>query len=214
MAIDPNKIPNRGYNPASSVSRGYYPAPSVSRGYNPAPRFSGYEDTWARQSWKEIPVTKPAPVQQETREEKRQEKEGEKIGQTAGMIPAYFNENLFKAKRSPSVRNGVLQERNGVNGSWFLHWRPTVTRVASLQERSTDTEVLEKKGIVELRMPLCCEGCVEKVQRKLKSLKGVASVECSQEKQKVVVRGSASPEDVLKRAKTALPRSTFWVEES
>ncbi|KAL3699593.1 hypothetical protein R1sor_017615 [Riccia sorocarpa] len=200
MAIDPNKIPNRGYNPA-------YRAPVYKDSWVPPV----HEDSWVRRGWKEIPATKPTPVpvQEVDREEK--------IGLTAGMVPTtYFNENSFKAKRFLGARNGVLKERRDVNsnGSWFLHRRSSTVRAPSFQERSKDTEGLEKMGIVELRMPLCCEGCVEKVQRKLKSVRGVASIECSQEQQKVVVRGSAAPEDVLKGAKAALPRSTFWVEES
>ncbi|KAL2644433.1 hypothetical protein R1flu_012020 [Riccia fluitans] len=71
----------------------------------------------------------------------------------------------------------------------------------------------EIKGIIKLRMPLCCEGCVEKVSKKLKQMEGVASVECSAEKQKVTVRGEAKPEVVLAAAKKILPRSEFWEDE-
>ncbi|KAL3697769.1 hypothetical protein R1sor_011845 [Riccia sorocarpa] len=76
-----------------------------------------------------------------------------------------------------------------------------------------DEKEKELKGIIKLKMPLCCEGCVEKVTKKLKQMEGVASVECNTEKQKVTVRGEAKPDHVLAAAKKILPRSEFWKVE-
>ncbi|BBN00741.1 hypothetical protein MPTK1_2g01700 [Marchantia polymorpha subsp. ruderalis] len=70
----------------------------------------------------------------------------------------------------------------------------------------------EKNGVIELRVPLCCEDCVEKIHRKMKGMDGVDCVECDQEKQKVVVRGDAKPQEVLRRVKQVLNRSQFWTE--
>ncbi|BFI24505.1 hypothetical protein AXG93_3137s1080 [Marchantia polymorpha subsp. ruderalis] len=256
MAINPNELFYRGYNPAALVA--------------------GYDDTWAVESYREAPVRKtaPAPAPANVKKEEKSggalqwgyfgengprgkqrpmtrnvsfqdEKPGnggaalqsrsgyfgengprgkplnesvqeENIGKGGAKVHSEnFGENGPRGKPSPVTRIASLQERtntySGFGGNWFTGRRPAVTRTPLLQDPKA---VLEKKGIVELRMPLCCEGCVERVQKKFKSLKGVASVECSQEKQKVVVRGSATPEEVLKRAQATLSRSSFWEEEA
>ncbi|KAG6549596.1 hypothetical protein Mapa_008574 [Marchantia paleacea] len=253
MAINPNELFYRGYNPAALVA--------------------GYDDTWAVESYREAPVSKPAPAPVKVKKEERS---------GAALHSGYFGENGSRGKQRPMTRNMSLQEEktgnggaalhsrsgyfgengprgkprvvmsieslqeektgnggakvhseyfgvngprgkpriaslqertntySGYGGNWFTGRRPAVSRTPSLQDQKA---VLDKKGIVELRMPLCCEGCVEKVQKKLNKLKGVAFVECSQEKQKVVVRGSATPEEVLKRAQATWSRSSFWEEE-
>ncbi|KAL3697778.1 hypothetical protein R1sor_011854 [Riccia sorocarpa] len=67
-----------------------------------------------------------------------------------------------------------------------------------------------KNGVIELRMALCCEGCIEKVHRKLKAMDGVSSVVCDQERQKVIVKGDAKPEYVLKKARKIHKRADFF----
>ncbi|KAL2644367.1 hypothetical protein R1flu_011954 [Riccia fluitans] len=71
-------------------------------------------------------------------------------------------------------------------------------------------KLMLKNGVIELRMPLCCEGCIEKVHKKLKAMDGVSSVICDQEMQKVVVKGDAKPETVLKKARKIHKRADFW----
>ncbi|KAG6548240.1 hypothetical protein Mapa_010291 [Marchantia paleacea] len=80
---------------------------------------------------------------------------------------------------------------------------------SSYAQRREEYRDETRRGVVELRMPLCCEGCVEKVQKKFTDMDGVASVECNTEKQKVTIRGTAKPEAVLKKAKKILSRSEF-----
>ncbi|KAG6551869.1 hypothetical protein Mapa_006483 [Marchantia paleacea] len=81
------------------------------------------------------------------------------------------------------------------------------------EKKQGSATIDEKMGIIELRVPLCCEGCVEKIMRKVEPMDGVRYLYCDQEKQKVVVRGDAKPQEVLKRAKQVLNRSEFWTEK-
>lgn len=63
---------------------------------------------------------------------------------------------------------------------------------------------------VELRVPICCEGCVERVTSHLIELRGVEGVTCDQIKQKVVVKGTAAAADVLRVCQKLFKRSEFW----
>ncbi|KAG6554179.1 hypothetical protein Mapa_004095 [Marchantia paleacea] len=67
-----------------------------------------------------------------------------------------------------------------------------------------------KEEVIELKVPICCEGCVEKMEKKLILMEGVVGVECDVEKQKVTVRGTAKPEAVLKKARKIQKRSDLW----
>ncbi|KAG6551870.1 hypothetical protein Mapa_006484 [Marchantia paleacea] len=95
--------------------------------------------------------------------------------------------------------------------SWYSgHDESWIMRALNAEEAEKKRQEEAEKGIIELRMPLCCEGCVVKVHKKLKAMDGVASVHCDQEKQKVVVKGEAKPEAVLKKAQKILKRTEFW----
>ncbi|BBN02069.1 hypothetical protein MPTK1_2g12490 [Marchantia polymorpha subsp. ruderalis] len=92
----------------------------------------------------------------------------------------------------------------GYNSSWIMP-----TRVEKVPAEKQDDS---KKGVIEMRMPFCCDGCVEKVQKKLKIMEGVGSVEIITQSQKVIVRGTAKPTAVLKEAKRIVDRTEFWKE--
>lgn len=63
---------------------------------------------------------------------------------------------------------------------------------------------------MELKVPICCEGCEERVLSRLIDIDGVRSVNCDQEKQKVTVSGTASPAEVLHACKKLFKRSKWW----
>ncbi|KAG6548242.1 hypothetical protein Mapa_010293 [Marchantia paleacea] len=93
----------------------------------------------------------------------------------------------------------------GYNPSWIMSRR--VEKVPA--EKQDDSNI----GVIEMRMSFCCEGCVEKVQKKLKIIEGVGSVEINTQSQKVIVRGTAKPAAVLKEAKKIVDRTEFWKEK-
>ncbi|BBN00747.1 hypothetical protein MPTK1_2g01750 [Marchantia polymorpha subsp. ruderalis] len=96
---------------------------------------------------------------------------------------------------------------NGHNDYWIM--RALNAEKQAEKKKQEDA----KKGIIEMSMPLCCEGCIMKVHKKLKTMDGVASVECDQLKQKVIVKGDANPEAVLKKARKINKRADFWKEK-
>ncbi|CAM6090903.1 unnamed protein product [Calypogeia fissa] len=63
---------------------------------------------------------------------------------------------------------------------------------------------------MELNVPICCEGCEERVLSCLIDIYGVDSVKCDQLKQKVTVSGTASPAEVLAACKKLFKRSRWW----
>ncbi|CAM6123573.1 unnamed protein product [Calypogeia fissa] len=63
---------------------------------------------------------------------------------------------------------------------------------------------------MELKVPICCEGCEERVLSRLIDIEGVQSVKCDQLKQKVTVSGTASPSEVLNACKKLFKRSKWW----
>ena len=70
-----------------------------------------------------------------------------------------------------------------------------------------------KLPILELKVPMCCDKCQEKVKEELESLEGVRSVECDQFNQRVTITGNVDPVRALKRVKKVKKKSEFFVQE-
>ncbi|KAL2645199.1 hypothetical protein R1flu_012786 [Riccia fluitans] len=60
---------------------------------------------------------------------------------------------------------------------------------------------------VELKVPVCCEACEERVIHALLNCSGVESVRCDAIKQRVTITGTAAPADLLKICKKLHKRS-------
>ncbi|CAK9210281.1 unnamed protein product [Sphagnum troendelagicum] len=80
--------------------------------------------------------------------------------------------------------------------------RPQVIRRSS-QPKKVHPEI-------ELRVPMCCRKCEDKVEIELKKMEGVTKVMCDRVNQKVTVTGKVDPELLLKRAKNAKKKAEFW----
>lgn len=70
-----------------------------------------------------------------------------------------------------------------------------------------------KLPILELKVPMCCEKCQQKVKEELEGLEGVRSVECDQFNQRVTVTGNVDPILALRRVKKVKKKSDFFVQE-
>lgn len=68
--------------------------------------------------------------------------------------------------------------------------------------------------VLELRVPMCCEKCQEKVKEELEELEGVQDVICDQYNQRVTVTGFVDPHRALKRVKKVKKKSEFFKEGS
>jgi copper chaperone CopZ len=64
---------------------------------------------------------------------------------------------------------------------------------------------------LELKVPLCCQRCEERVKESLLDMDGVEGVLCDQSNQRVTVKGNVQPQRVLKRVKKIKKRSDFWM---
>ncbi|KAG6554600.1 hypothetical protein Mapa_003618 [Marchantia paleacea] len=64
--------------------------------------------------------------------------------------------------------------------------------------------------VVELKVPLCCEGCEEKVRFELTSLDGVNEISVDMETQKVIVKGDIQASTILKTVKRVQNRAELW----
>lgn len=73
-----------------------------------------------------------------------------------------------------------------------------------------DQEDSEEVSVVELRVPLCCDDCEEKIMDHLMGLDGVEGVLCDQDQQKVTVSGSASSDDILTACQELFPDAELW----
>jgi copper chaperone CopZ len=63
---------------------------------------------------------------------------------------------------------------------------------------------------MDLHVPICCEGCEERVKSRLIDIEGVDSVKCDQAKQKVTVSGTAPAAEVLRVCRKLFKRSNWW----
>ncbi|CAM6058148.1 unnamed protein product [Sphagnum tenellum] len=70
---------------------------------------------------------------------------------------------------------------------------------------------------IDLKVPMCCAKCEEKVREELLDVEGVYSVVCDQHCQKVTVTGnynSVDPLRLLKKVKRIKKNSKFWAENT
>jgi copper chaperone CopZ len=65
-----------------------------------------------------------------------------------------------------------------------------------------------------LRVPLCCEKCIQKVTDALYEVEGVRNVACDQAEQKVIVSGNVDPERALRRVRRVKKKSLYWNVET
>lgn len=63
---------------------------------------------------------------------------------------------------------------------------------------------------IELRVPMCCSKCEDKVRNELRKMDGVTMVVCDIAHQKVTVTGKVDPEALLKRARKAKKKAEFY----
>lgn len=68
--------------------------------------------------------------------------------------------------------------------------------------------------VIQLRVPMCCDKCKEKVQEELEEMEGVKDVHCDQFNQRVTVTGYVDPLRVLKRVKKVKKKSEFFSQGS
>ncbi|BBN01838.1 hypothetical protein MPTK1_2g10650 [Marchantia polymorpha subsp. ruderalis] len=64
--------------------------------------------------------------------------------------------------------------------------------------------------VVELKVPLCCQGCEENVRFELTSLDGVNEISVDMETQKVIVKGDIQASTILRTVKRVENRAEFW----
>lgn len=68
--------------------------------------------------------------------------------------------------------------------------------------------------VLELRVPMCCEKCQEKVKEELEELDGVQDVICDQYNQRVTVTGFVDAYRALKKVKKVKRKSEFFRDGS
>lgn len=85
--------------------------------------------------------------------------------------------------------------------TYFNHYDPAWLKGESKQTKEGSKGDKDKEQVTELDVNLCCEGCVEKVYKKVKAMDGVATVHCDADKNKVTVTGPAKPDAILKEVK-------------
>jgi copper chaperone CopZ len=66
--------------------------------------------------------------------------------------------------------------------------------------------------VLELRVPMCCEKCEEKVKEALEELDGVKNVVTDQYNQRVTVTGFVDPLKALRRVKKVKKKSEFFTK--
>ncbi len=67
---------------------------------------------------------------------------------------------------------------------------------------------------LEMRVPLCCEKCINKVKKALYQVEGVEDVVCDQTEQKVTITGNVNSEAALRRVKRVKKNSIYWYIET
>lgn len=100
----------------------------------------------------------------------------------------------------------VRQIFRGTEEPWHHHGQPS-------QYILTDARGNTVRGsvpILELKVPMCCNKCEEKVKEHLKELEGVHDVVCDQTKQRVTVAGPVDPFLALRKAKKVKKKSDFF----
>ncbi len=69
---------------------------------------------------------------------------------------------------------------------------------------------------IELKVPMCCTKCQEKVREELLDMEGVYSVLCDQQSQRATITASnyVDPLRLLRKVKRIKKKSEFWVENT
>lgn len=94
--------------------------------------------------------------------------------------------------------------------SELYHGEPTAIIPRTYQSTYGGAYNKDYLETVKLKVPLCCEACEERITNHMLALEGVESVTCDQVKQKVTVRGSASPSEVLMQGRECFRNTRFW----
>ncbi|CAM6129996.1 unnamed protein product [Calypogeia fissa] len=63
---------------------------------------------------------------------------------------------------------------------------------------------------VVLHVPMCCEKCVQKVSKSLKTFIDLDSVDIDVRRQRVIVRGDVDPERILRKVQKQISTATYW----
>lgn len=67
--------------------------------------------------------------------------------------------------------------------------------------------------VMEFRVPLCCEGCQDRIVKHFRYARGVENVSCDLHRHKVTIHGYAPPHEVLRLLRKQFPRAEFWTPE-
>lgn len=67
--------------------------------------------------------------------------------------------------------------------------------------------------VMDFRVPLCCEGCQERIMKHFRYVRGVENVSCDLNRHKVTIQGYAPPSEVLRILRKQFPRAEFWSPE-
>ncbi|CAM6120990.1 unnamed protein product [Calypogeia fissa] len=67
--------------------------------------------------------------------------------------------------------------------------------------------------VIEFRVPLCCEGCQDRIMKHFRHVRGVENVSCDLNRHKVTIHGYAPPHEVLRILRKQFPRAEFWTPE-
>lgn len=67
--------------------------------------------------------------------------------------------------------------------------------------------------MLEFRVPLCCEGCQDRIIKHFRHARGVETVSCDLNRHKVTIHGYAPPNEVLRILRKQFPRAEFWTPE-
>ncbi|KAL3697770.1 hypothetical protein R1sor_011846 [Riccia sorocarpa] len=89
----------------------------------------------------------------------------------------------------------------GYDQSWVLGRKATPSAAGGSKSKDQEDKKPDKKAPVEVKMTICCEGCVEKLKDKLIDLDGVVSVSVKVDQNRVIVEGDVKPEAVMKVVK-------------
>ncbi|WJX25481.1 hypothetical protein P8452_14516 [Trifolium repens] len=80
----------------------------------------------------------------------------------------------------------------------MLGWRPWKTRIPNAL------------SIVELKVHMDCQGCEERIRRRISKLNGVDNLEIDMEKQKVTVTGYVDKKKVLRIVRRTGRKAEYW----
>lgn len=89
-----------------------------------------------------------------------------------------------------------------------MHPAPMVTRVQPMPP-----VIDHVHRVIEFRVPLCCEGCQDRIIKHFRHVRGVENVSCDLNRHKVTIQGYAPPNEVLRILRKQFKRAEFWTPE-